>query len=152
MNREFLFRGKRMGNGEWIEGYAAKSGGAFIICDNGLTYGGFEVFEVSPATVGQYTGLTDNNEQKIFEGDIVLVSSGIEDSQYKFEVRYGPCGGVKNVEHGVGYIGFFFDVITSNSCIKTWLRTDPIYFLEAGFYVEVIGNVHDNPELLEVQG
>lgn len=140
MNRETLFRGKRIDNGEWLYGDLmnyADTAQIWVQTDQGKWN-----ITVDPTTVGQYTGLTDKNGKKIFQGDIMLVSTGIED--YKFEVRYGPCGGVKNVEHNVGYIGFYFGVITNSNWMKTTLRTDPIYFLEAGFYVEVIGNIHDN--------
>lgn len=154
MERDILFRGKTIIGGKWVQGDLSRvvhnDGRCYVFPADG--YDSPDFYEVDPDTVGLYTGLADKNGQKIFKGDIVLVSPGfIEDIPFKFEVRYGPCGGVKNVEHNVGYIGFFFDVITSDSCIKTWLRTDPIYFLEAGLDVEVIGNIHDNPDLVEVK-
>ena len=82
--REILFRGKRTDNGEWVEGYYAGSGGSFILKDNGLTYGGFEMFEVVPETVCQYTDLTDKNGRKIFGGDIVSIP-GKKNHNVKFE-------------------------------------------------------------------
>ena len=118
--REILFRGKRTDNGEWVEGYAAMSGGTFIICDNGLTYGGFEVYEVIPETVGQYTGLTDKNGVKIFEGDIVKHYNAVYEISYitkytRFAGRNSDC--------------IFAGIPLGNT--------------------EVIGNIHDNPELLK---
>ena len=123
--REILFRGKRTDNGEWIEGYAAMSGGTFIICDNGLTYGGFIVYEVIPETVGQFTGLTDKNGVRIFEGDIVT--------------------GYFNHEKIVGYIFY-------GGNAQFFIQRDGIYGIgldNSDCWLEAIGNIHDNPELLK---
>lgn len=139
--REILFRGKRVDNGEWVEGYyACESNHACFA--NELKYhhyifkdvffdwdlGGLENYEVIPETVGQYTGLCDKNGKKIFEGDIV-----------KGMFRFGsPVKAVVKFQDGAFGLAWFrgsvqFDAFTS-ICNVTF---------------EVIGNIHDNPELLK---
>ena len=147
--REILFRAKRTDNGEWIEGYAAMSGGTFIICDNGLTYGGFIVYEAIPETVGQFTGLTDKNGVRIFEGDILR---GFE---------YPFCSNIN------GEFNYFAEIVwfDDSSAFGTYTfknpksnvrgisegNTDYLEYFNADKW-EVIGNIHDNPELLEGGG
>jgi hypothetical protein len=66
--REILFRGKRVDNGEWVDGYYYKLGWqSFIRWD-------IHIYEVFPESVGQFTGLLDNNEKKIFQGDVVYLA------------------------------------------------------------------------------
>ena len=142
MNNRYIFRGERVDNGEWAEGDLMQwSDGTIRICvENGNDEK--TATTVIPETVGQCTGLTDKNGKLIFEGDVVK-SDG-----YIFIVKFGKCGGVANNEN-YGYMGFYFDGFDdiTNDALRMGLRNDICYFTD----IEVIGNIHDNPELLEVE-
>ena len=119
--REILFRGKRSDDNEWVFGDLEHNGNHIPKYVDGYT--------VAPSTVGQFTGLTDKNGKKIFEGDRCRVSR--------------PC------VLAYGKIAF------QNGCF--WFVDDgPGGMLRLcdvkmnGFEIEVIGNIHDNPELLAV--
>ena len=124
--REILFRAKRLDNGEWVYGSyyhccGTAYGATFIVVND------FGFIEVIAHTVGQYTGLNDKNNVKIFEGDIV-----------KF-VRYGVV-----TWHEVlgGFVLFFRPQNPFGSSLH-WMLFD------IGICpYEVIGNIHDNPEIL----
>lgn len=136
--REILFRGKRVDNGEWVEGYYSYSPeiDKHMITTISIAhpYGtdlGF--YKVIPETVGQYTGLTDKNGRKIFEGDIVVFADFFDDK----------------IHRGVVYwcdLAFWFD------CTETE-GDEGMYSLAyiSVNVLEVIGNIYDNPELLEVK-
>ena len=127
--REILFRGKREDNGEWVEGHLLfdeEQDEAYIAeyFEDRSAY----IREVIPETVGQYTGLTDKNGKKIFEGDIVGYYSG-----YRKKYFFGICKyGKFNCSCCHGVYGWFFDDDDIRECSS----------------YEVLGNIHDNPELL----
>ena len=137
MNREILFRGKRVSNGNWIEGYfvlLAINEGLKHAIYTGTDEGRFILFEVIPDTVGQFTGLCDKNGNKIFEGDILEVSYD-DGTAYTTEVRaYGStlCVDIEGEDYNFTAIDFAVDIWKDNCC-----------------EYKVIGNVFDNPELLE---
>lgn len=124
--REILFRGKRSDNGEWLYGYYVGPSGIIDdheICDiNDIT--GCR-YEVDPSAVGQYTGLTDKNGKKIFEGDLI-------------QNRDGDIGRVTWYPEHVAFM--------------IYRKNRPMVFNIEGLdtdAVEVIGNIYDNPELLD---
>lgn len=126
--REILFRGKRTNGGEWVEGVYFPPANILISYQHELIDGvnTFMDFCVIPETVGQYTGLTDENGKKIFEGDIMPVWENGE--KYLYKVVYcGDC--------------FMLAMLDSEQ---------GSYPLSIKHNIsEVIGNITDNPELLK---
>lgn len=150
--REILFRGKRTDNGEWVEGCFIKDGKPderkyFI-----QTLPTFEkplgdIYEVDSKTIGQFTGLCDKNGKKIFEGNIV---------KYTRTDMYAPTksfNGEDLVSKHLIYWNeekccFYQEHYTKKRCIGG----GSINFIDERAkdnIIEVIGNIHDNPELLE---
>ena len=140
--RDIIFKGKRKDNSEWVEGYLFDDGmvdskrmfiGSLVITEHkGLGEDvwdmGHAFYEVLPDTIGQYTGLTDKNGKKVFEGDIFV---------YDNETTY-------LVKWDYEYCGFYAEAVEEYND----------YDVLGNFYsslCEAIGNIHDNPELLEVK-
>lgn len=148
--KEILFRGKRVDNGEWVEGnyYESKISGCFILSpkikvrkkDGVVVNDSFEVFEVIPETVEQFTGLTDKNGKKIFDGDIISAITLDTGNEQTAVVCFGNFIDENNGEE---YIGFYIEF----DGIKT--TAAQLAMKECKNRIEVIGNVYDNPELLD---
>ena len=130
--REILFRGKREYTGEWIEGYLyITQRGQCEISRYSKSYDCERYTSVViPSTVGQYTGLTDKNGKKIFEGDII----DTPDRLVKVVWFVG------NAQFDLHFIRYKDEVAIT--------KFKGIHMYDLKEY-EVIGNIHDNPELLE---
>ena len=134
MNREILFRGKNIYK-QWLEGYYLRSdeGNHYIFAlGDTVTYAAKN--QVDSATVGQFTGLYDSNKKRIFEGDIL---------EHYHANRYVVWGDylVDDSDYLSRTTGFF----TYNPKYKS-IRCLNCFTIE-----QVIGNIHDNPELMEVK-
>ncbi len=144
--REILFRGKRLDNGEWVSAHSL----LMNIVNNDVLYhigaanvarvwtddhgniscadgsGDYLFYAVEPETVGQFTGLTDKNGKKIFEGDILTIQN---DTPFEMTGQ----------------------IIFEDGCFQ--LRDPACDMYECLWYkaeeMEVVGTIHDNPELLE---
>ena len=140
--REILFRGRTTQGKEWVSGYYAKySEGHFIGAHN--SYGTMLWFEVDPETVGQFTGWVFNGV-KAFQGDIVKSAFGIgviRFGKYRVELDLGDCEIDDHAETWIDSIGFYIEYTSGEQTVPDYDWMD---------YFTVIGNIHDNPELLEV--
>ena len=131
--REILFRGKRTINGDWVYGDFVHGNERKSLRDSIFVYDSetqsFNDYEINPSTLGQYTGLTDKNGKRIFDGDIAKVLQG--------------------KDKDIAYVGF------ENGAFMLYPKTGNIYERTLWSYwyndwdVEVIGNITDNPDLLE---
>ena len=130
--RDILFRGKILGLTDWSYGYYAKSGeNHFILLD---TDNEDNYSIVDPETVGQYTGLKDTDGRRIFEGDIV---------QWKDENFNNYTSVVEWCGEKWNYPAF--------DLAKHDYECNGLQYVHEDCIIEVIGNIHDNPELLEVK-
>ena len=147
--REILFRGKCISydndlNGKWIYGqlvirtdhddgddkyFICESGHQFIRCRSKMPC----TYKVDPETVGQYIGLKDNAGRKIFEGDIVRYYSDIKD------MFVGSPGVVRYGEFNCSCCNGVYGWYVEDGDIRDILDN------------RIIGNIHDNPELLEAE-
>ena len=142
--REILFKAKRKDNGEWMEGFIFEIKGKFYIMEMTQTFMtvyyseesvvdfNMRAVEIDPGTLCQFTGLTDKNDQKIWENDILkanLDESYPEDITY-IKILWNEC----------------------RFCVNENYSTD-IWTLEEwdAEHFQVCGNIFDNPELLEVE-
>ena len=135
--REILFRGKRISNSKWVEGFMYSQHFPLEFRDDFYIRCYDTDYLVLPETVGQYTGLTDKNGVRIFEGDIL-----------KSTIKFIDCNdeGYSILHHDIEDIGIVEwrkDGFMIAHKSGTWARC----FYGCENYV--IGNIHDNPELLQ---
>ena len=157
MDREILFRGQTRKRGEkvrmdgtpvdgnWVYGGIFPGEGDFSVIYSAHPV---EKHVVHADTVGQYTGLNDKHGVRIFEGDVIQVGDDI----YTFVVEFGKCGGTRNCKD-FGYLGFYLRPHNDETrrCARFGLRDDICYWLTE-YRLEIIGNIHDNPEMMERKG
>ena len=142
MNREILFKAKRLDNGEWVEGYYCKwkqirrticvAEEKIVDCIIVWMSDGSMLYEIDPDTICQYTGLTDKNGKRIWENDILkanLDESYPEDITY-IKILWNECRFCTNENYS-----------TDINALEKW---DAEHF-------QVCGNIFDNADLLEVE-
>lgn len=131
--REILFRGKRVDNGEWVEGWLMnehiipKEQEFTVECRNPQYFvdtDKLELYEIIPSTIGQYTGLTDKNGKRIFEHDIV---------------RIAVCGMYDN--YVISYDNENASFVVGDTSFSFWSYIST--------RIEIVGNIYDSPDLIK---
>lgn len=140
--REIKFRGKRTKNGEWVYGdLLQENSGRKVIMTNLSTWGDNpddvepygEYITVDPNTVGQYTGIKDKNGKEIYEGDIV--KTPLLDPIFGDILADAWCNALIRFNQG--------------SFVVSYYNSHNIYLQDLCDKIELLSNIHDNPELLK---
>lgn len=150
--REILFKAKRIDNGEWVEGYVVHKRGLYFIYDIVNSESCRQNnYEIDQETICQFTGRCDKNGKKIWKNDILMCHGNPEDLA---KAAFGEFG-VRNIETGTivdKVIGWHYEIIPTDTvsrcepfCWSMPLTKDYIDRCE----MEVVGNIFDNPELLQ---
>lgn len=135
--REHKYKAKRLDNGEWIEGYLWRdtTGSYYIRKEIGLAYATMVDFEVDPDTICEFTGEYDKEGNMIWEHDIVINEKETGIIIYETNYHAFVCLHLKNTD--------LFSFISNLGACAKQISND------AG--CKIIGNIFDNPELLEVK-
>ncbi len=144
--REILFRGKRIKSGQWIFGNLLRTDYGVFVIQNYAPFEGLEKYEVGSETVCQFTGLIDNNDKKIFEGDIISFSHS-RLAEEKDERDLIPDYEEYTRNYVVEFVNTYctYGLRARNKSIHFKLSQATINTHNA----KVIGNIYDNPELLK---
>lgn len=141
-----LFRGQ-VKKGSWVYGYYVCLGNVHLIYTGHVDYDYGEnvpeVYEVISKTVGRATGLTDKNGRRIFEGDVVELTDVNNDIKWNAIVVFGNPYGEYCWGWNLMYVGVNPKVNTDILC---WVNME-----DSGAFIEIIGNIYDNPELIKEQ-
>jgi len=122
--REIKFRGFNRKNGVWLYGFYLQNRGAHFVCPDEFADGkSWDDYEIDPETRGEYTDMVDRNKREIYEGDILY-------------------------DH---YSNNRFRVYFTSACFDVGGILEAVYrsLSDVANDSEVIGNIHDNPELLK---
>lgn len=151
--REVMFRGKRLHNGAWVYGFYVHfkyldGREEHAICAGDARSSVYNVYnfwrEVCQETVGQYTGLKDKNGKKIFENDILKIAQTKNGSFYFGIVKFGTYIDDFDINDIKEHIGFYIEEKYGITGILSPKHDEWDSY-------KVIGNIFDNPELLDVK-
>ena len=135
MDREIKFRGKDIASNKWLFGDLRHHKDDMCIFE----HGGNKGEQVKPETVGQFTGLKDKNGQEIYEGDVIKTA---------FDTR--AFGVVTWNEDGYFFIDMDFGKHDNANCEYSTLgRMLRVQIDGKPIDIEIIGNIHENPELMK---
>ena len=141
--REIKFRGWNPKNKCWLHGFYLMNRGAHFVCPDEFAHGkSWDDYEILPETLGQFTGLRDEFEKEVFDGDIIILDGAPEFGK-RVIVYYEEAFNIatrKEYDSLMAGAHPYLNDYAHMTCLNEWSNSG---------LVRVIGNIHDNPELLE---